>query len=77
MARNFVHVFKAGHLVSYSCVCDVCREWVNEVGFSLNFPVWLVHYAHVLYHNSVAATRAASVSKQEYLHVLNTQGVVD
>ena len=38
-------VLKAGHSVSYSCVCDVCREWVNEVGFFLfflNFPVWLV-----------------------------------
>ena len=31
----------------YSCVCDVCREWVNEVGFFLYFPVWLVCYAHV------------------------------
>ena len=26
-------VLKAGHSMSYSCVCDVCREWVNEVGF--------------------------------------------
>ena len=26
-------VLKGGHSVSYSCVCDVCREWVNEVGF--------------------------------------------
>ena len=25
-------VLKAGHSVSYSCMCDVCREWVNEVG---------------------------------------------
>ena len=25
-------VFKAGHSVSYSCVCDVCLEWVNEGG---------------------------------------------
>ena len=30
-------VLKAGHSVSYSCVCDVCREWVNEVGFFLFF----------------------------------------
>ena len=36
-------VLKAGHSVSYSCICDVCREWVNEVGF---FLVWLVCYAH-------------------------------
>ena len=27
-----------------SCVCDVCREWVNEVGFFLIFPVKLVCY---------------------------------
>ena len=42
-------VLKAGHSVSYSCTCtcDVCREWVNGVGsFYLNFPVWLVCYAH-------------------------------
>ena len=38
--------------VSYSCVCDVDREWVNGVGFFLfflNFPVWLVCYAHVFH----------------------------
>ena len=23
---------KAGHSVSYSYICDVCLEWVNEVG---------------------------------------------
>ena len=28
-------VIKAGHSVSYSYICDVCREWVNEVGFFL------------------------------------------
>ena len=39
-------VLKAGHSVSYSCVCDACREWVNEVGFFLFFLVWLVGYAH-------------------------------
>ena len=40
-------VLKAGY-VSYSCVCDVDREWVNGVGFFLfllNFPVWLMCYA--------------------------------
>ena len=35
--------------VSYSCICDVCREWVNEVGFFLKIPVWLVCYAHVFH----------------------------
>ena len=30
-------VLKAGHSVSYSCVCDVDREWVNGVGFFLFF----------------------------------------
>ena len=25
------------HSVSYSFICDVCREWVNEVGFFLKF----------------------------------------
>ena len=41
-----VHVFnppfpvlKAGWafsvLLLYTCICDVCREWVNEVGFFL------------------------------------------
>ena len=44
-----IHVLKAGHSVSYSCVCDVCREWVNKVGLFLNFPVWLVCYAHVFH----------------------------
>ena len=47
-----IPVLKAGHSVSYSCVCDVDREWVNGVGFflfSLNFPVWLVCYAHVFH----------------------------
>ena len=42
-------VLKAGHSVSYSCICDVCREWVNKVGFFLFFlkiPVWLVCYVH-------------------------------
>ena len=42
-------VLKAGHSVSYSYICDDCREWVNEVGFFLFFleiPVWLVCYAH-------------------------------
>ena len=24
-------VLKAGHSVSYSYICDVCREWVNGV----------------------------------------------
>ena len=38
-------VLKAGHSVSYSCVWDVCREWVIGV----NFPVWLVCYAHVFH----------------------------
>ena len=33
----------------YSCVCDVCREWGNEVGFFLKIPVWLVCYAHVFH----------------------------
>ena len=33
-------VLKAGHSVSYSCVCDVCREWVNEVGFFLFFLIF-------------------------------------
>ena len=45
-------VLKAGHSVSYSYICDVCRKWVNEVGFFLfflNFPVWLVCYAHVFH----------------------------
>ena len=45
-------VLKAGHSVSYSYICDVCREWVNGVGFFvffLNFPVWLVCYAHVFH----------------------------
>ena len=42
-------VLKAGHSVSYSCVCDVDREWVNGVGFFLNFPVWLACYAHVFH----------------------------
>ena len=45
-------VLKAGHSGSYSCICDVCREWANEVGFFLfflNFPVWLVCYAHVFH----------------------------
>ena len=48
-------VLKAGHSVSYSCVRDVCREWVNEVGFFLfflNFPVWLVCYAHVFHEDT-------------------------
>ena len=36
-------VLKAGHSVSYSCVCDVCREWVIGGGF---LSVWLVCYAH-------------------------------
>ena len=42
-------VLKAGHSVSYSCICDVCREWINEVVFFLfflNISVWLVCYAH-------------------------------
>ena len=42
-------VLKAGHSVSYSYICNVCREWVIGVGFFLfylNFPVWLVCYAH-------------------------------
>ena len=45
-------VLKAGHSVTYSCVCDFDREWVNGVGFFLfflNFPVWLVYYAHVFH----------------------------
>ena len=45
-------VLKAGHSVSYSCVGDVDREWVNGVGFFLfflNFPVWLVYYARVFH----------------------------
>ena len=42
-------VLKAGHSVSYSCVCDVDREWVNGVGFFLNFSAWLVCYAHVFH----------------------------
>ena len=45
-------VLKAGHSVSYSYICDVCREWVIGVGFFLfflNFPVWLVCYAHVFH----------------------------
>ena len=29
-------VLKAGHSVSYSYICDICREWVNEVGFFQN-----------------------------------------
>ena len=27
-------------------ICDVCLEWVNEVGFFLKISVWLVWYAH-------------------------------
>ena len=42
-------VLKAGHSVSYSCICDVCRNWVNEVGFFLKIPVWLVCYAHLFH----------------------------
>ena len=42
-------VLKAGHSVSYSYIWDVCREWVNEVGFFLKVPVWLVYYAHVFH----------------------------
>ena len=38
-------ILKAEHSVSYSCICDVCTEWVNEVGFFLKIPVWLVYYA--------------------------------
>ena len=53
----YVPVLKAVHSVSYSCICDVCREWVNEVGFFLFFlkiPVWLVCYAHVFHVHVVA-----------------------
>ena len=42
-------VLKAGHSVSYSYICDVCREWVNEVGFFLKISVRLVCYAHVFH----------------------------
>ena len=42
-------VLKAGYSVSYSCVCDVCRDWFNEVNFFLKIPVWLVCYAHVFH----------------------------
>ena len=55
-------VLKAAHSVSYSCVCDVCRESF-KVGFFiffLNFPVWLVCYAHVVF---------------IYMHTLNNQSV--
>ena len=47
-------VLKAGQSVSYSYihVCDVCRVWVNEVGFFLN---WLVYYAHKVYFSMVQA----------------------
>ena len=34
-------VLKAGHSVSYSYICDVCLEWVNEVGFFLFFLKFL------------------------------------
>ena len=36
-------VLEAGHSVSYSYICDVFLEWVNEVGFFLflKIPVWL------------------------------------
>ena len=39
-------VLKAGYSVSYFCICDVCKEWVN---FFLKIPVWLVCYAHVFH----------------------------
>ena len=42
-------VLKAGHSVSYSCVCDVDRDEVGFFLFFLNFPVWLVCYAHVFH----------------------------
>ena len=45
-------ILKDGHSVSYSCICDVCRKWVNGVGFFLFFPknlVWLVCYMHMLF----------------------------
>ena len=48
----YMYIHEYGHSVSYSCVCDVDREWVNGVGFFLfflNFPVWLVCYAHVFH----------------------------
>ena len=48
----YVPVLKAGHSVSYSRVCNVEREWVYGVEFFLfflNFPVWLVCYAHVFH----------------------------
>ena len=38
------YILKAGHSVSYSCVCDVCREWFNEVGFFLFFLNFLLCY---------------------------------
>ena len=44
---------------SYSCVCDVDREWVNGVGFFLfflNFPVWLVCYARFSCMQTLAST---------------------
>ena len=49
-------VLEAGHSVSYSCmhVCDVCRDWVNEVGFFLVFlfgySVRAMHVFHVHVH---------------------------
>ena len=51
-AYTHVHMalWHAGHSVSYSYICDICQEWVNEVGFFLFFlkiPVWLVYYIYM------------------------------
>ena len=32
---------EAMYMYMFSCICDVCREWVNEVGFFLFFLKFL------------------------------------
>ena len=47
-----VHVYIHTYMHMHSHVCNVDREWVYGVGFFLlflNFPVWLVCYAHVFH----------------------------
>ena len=68
-------VLTAGHSMSYSCVCNVDREWVYGVGlflFFLNFPVWLVCYAHVFH----VCLGGANAAVYHTLHTLRVFHVV-
>ena len=58
-------VLKAGHSVSYYYICDVCREWVNEVGFFLNIPVWIVCYAHGFHPKDAEKGKATTTTQQK------------